>query len=159
MMRRFIFRLDNVLNIRKKQEEGVQRHFAVRRAELLRIENEIDALEEKMHRFMAENRMSEGSFTVMEVLAVDNYIARLEREIIRLERLRKEKQEEVSRILKILHDAKRARKVIENLKERQLGRYREEMNREELGELDDINQHIDRNREALTIETLPLEEL
>ena len=158
-MRRFIFRLENVLRLRKKQEESVQRRFAVKQAELLRIENQIDVLEGKMHRFMAQNRMSEGSFTVLEVLAVDNYISRLEREIRRLEDLRKEKQEEVSKILKLLHEAKRTRKVIENLKERELSRYRDEMNREEVGEIDDINQHIDRNRESLTIENSPLEEL
>jgi len=158
-MRRFIFRLENVLRIRKKQEESVQRRFATKRAELLRVEKQIDVLEGKMHRFMAQNRMSEGSFTVLEVLAVDNYISRLEREIRRLEDLRKEKQAEVSKILKLLHEAKRTRKVIENLKERELSRYRDEMNREEVGEIDDINQHIDRNRESLTIENSPLEEL
>jgi flagellar export protein FliJ len=158
-MRRFVFRLENVLRIRKKQEEAVQRRFAIKRSELFRIENQIDVLEGKMHRFMAQNRMSEGSFTVLEVLAVDNYISRLEREIRRLEDLRKEKQAEVSKILKLLHEAKRTRKVIENLKERELSRYRDEMNREEVGEIDDINQHIDRNRETLTIENSPLEEL
>jgi flagellar FliJ protein len=158
-MKRFYFRLDNVLRIRKKQEEGVQRQFAVRRAELLQIENLINALEEKMHRFMASNPMSEGSYTVMEVLAVDNYITRLEHEIKGLEELRKKKEEEVSRILNLLHEAKRARKVIENLKDRELERYRDEVSREELGQLDDVNQHINTNREALTIETSPLEEL
>jgi flagellar FliJ protein len=158
-MKRFYFRLDNVLRIRKKQEEGVQRQFAVRRAELLQLENQVDALEEKMHRFMASNPMSEGSYTVMEVLAVDNYITRLEREIKGLEELRKRKEEEVSRILSLLHEVKRTRKVIENLKDRQLERYRDEVNREELDQLDDVNQHINTNREALTIETSPLEEL
>ena len=108
----------------------------MKRAELFRIENQIDALEGKMHRFMAQNRMSEGSFTVLEVLAVDNYISRLEREIRKLEDLRREKQAEVSRILNLLHEAKRARKVIENLKERELARYSDEANREELGALD-----------------------
>jgi flagellar FliJ protein len=158
-MRRFIFRLENLLRIRMKQEEGVQRRFAMKRAELLRIENQIDDLEGKMHRFMAQNRMGEGSYTVLEVLAVDNYITRLEREILKLEELRREKQAEVSKILNLLHEAKRTRKVIENLKERELARYSDEVNREELGALDDINQHIDRNRESLTIDTSPLEEL
>jgi len=112
-----------------------------------------------MHRFMAQNQLGEGSFTVMEVLAVDNYISRLEHEIRGLEMLRKEKEEEVSTILALLHEAKRTRKVIENLKERQLERHQEEVNREETGELDDINQSISRNRETLTIDTSPLEEL
>ena len=158
-MRRFQFRLENVLNIRRKQEEGVQRQFAIRRAELLYIENNISDLGDKMHLFMAQNQLGEGSFTVMEVLAVDNYISRLEHEIRGLEMLRKEKEEEVSAILSILHEAKRTRKVIENLKERQLERHQEEVNREEAGELDDINQNISRNRETLTIDTSPLEEL
>jgi flagellar biosynthesis chaperone FliJ len=73
--------------------------------------------------------------------------------------LRKEKEEEVSVILSLLHEAKRTRKVIENLKDRQLERHREEVNREEAGELDDITQNISRNRETLTIDTSPLEEL
>jgi flagellar FliJ protein len=158
-VRRFTFRLENVLNIRRKQEEGVQRQFALRRAELLKIENDINNLGDKMHRFMAQNQIGEGSFTVMEVLAVDNYISRLEIEIQGLEMLRKEKEEEVSRILSLLHEAKRTRKVIENLKKRQLERHHDELNREEAGELDDINQNINRNRETLTIETSPLEEL
>jgi len=158
-VRRFQFRLENVLNIRRKQEEGVQRQFAVKRAELLHIENNINNLGDKMHRFMAQNQLGEGSFTVMEVLAVDNYISRLEHEIRGLEMLRKEKEEEVSTILALLHEAKRTRKVIENLKERQLERHQEEVNREETGELDDINQSISRNRETLTIDTSPLEEL
>jgi flagellar FliJ protein len=158
-VRRFTFRLENVLNIRRKQEEGVQRQFALRRAELLKIENDINNLGDKMHRFMAQNQIGEGSFTVMEVLAVDNYISRLELEIQGLEMLRKEKEEEVSRILSLLHEAKRTRKVIENLKKRQLERHHDELNREEAGELDDINQNINRNRETLTIETSPLEEL
>ena len=158
-MRRFHFRLENVLNIRRTQEEGVQRQFALRRAELLKMENDINNLGDKMHRFMAQNQIGEGSFTVMEVLAVDNYISRLELEIQGLEMLRKEKEEEVSRILSLLHEAKRTRKVIENLKKRQLERHHDELNREEAGELDDINQNINRNRETLTIETSPLEEL
>ncbi len=137
----------------------MQRQFALRRAELLKIENDINNLGDKMHRFMAQNQIGEGSFTVMEVLAVDNYISRLELEIQGLEMLRKEKEEEVSRILSLLHEAKRTRKVIENLKERQLERHHDELNREEAGELDDINQNINRNRETLTIETSPLEEL
>ena len=158
-MRRFQFRLENVLNIRRKQEEGVQRQFAMKRAELLYIEKNISDLGDKMHRFMAQNQLGEGSFTVMEVLAVDNYISRLEHEIRGLEILRKKKEKEVSTILNLLHEAKRTRKVIENLKTRQLERHRDELNREEAGELDDINQNISRNRQALTIDTSPLEEL
>ncbi len=157
-MRRFSFRLENVLRIRKKQEEGTELEFAKRKTELKNIQNEIAKLGERLHLFMRENRYSEGSFSVFEILAVDNYITRLEHDIKKLKARRDEKQQEVNRYLYLLREAKKARKVIENLRDRQLERYRDEVNREENIELDDINQNIQLNKEALTIEISPLEE-
>lgn len=157
-MRRFNFRLENVLQIRKKKEEGAEREFAKKKAELLKLQNEIEGMGQRLHNFMRENQYSEGTFSVFDILAVDNYIARVEHEINHLKQQREEKREEVERFLLLLKEAKKARKVIENLKERQLERYHEELNREEDIELDDINQNINLNKEALTIETSPLEE-
>jgi flagellar FliJ protein len=157
-MRRFRFRLENVLRIRKKQEEGTELEFAKRRTELMKIQNEIADLGDKLHLFMRENRYSKGLFSVFEILAVDNYITRLEHDIENLKARRDEKQQEVNRYLSLLREAKKARKVIENLRDRQLERYRDDVNREENIELDDINQNIQLNKEALTIEVSPLEE-
>jgi flagellar FliJ protein len=157
-MRRFSFRLENVLRIRKKQEEGTELEFAKRKTELKKIQSEIAKLGDKLHLFMRENQYSEGSFSVFDILAVDNYITRLEHDIKQLNARRDEKQQEVSRYLYLLREAKKARKVIENLRDRQLERYRDDVNREENIELDDINQNIQLNKETLTIEISPLEE-
>ncbi len=159
MAKRFDFRLENVLKLRQRQEETREREFAARRAQLLKIDGDIREHRGKLHSFIRESGYTEGTFTVLDIVAVDNYITRLEKTIEALEALRIRKEEEVHRVLQLLKDAKKARKVIENLKERELERHRSELNREENRELDDVCQHIGFNREALTIEDVPVEDM
>ncbi|MGQ9615718.1 MAG: flagellar export protein FliJ [Spirochaetota bacterium] len=157
-MKRFYFRLENVLRVRKKVEEGVEKEFSRRKAQLLRIEAEINELGRKLRSFIQENGNMDGVFSAAEMVAVDNYISRIEHSIKRLKERHRQMEEEVQRYLKLLLDAKKARKTIENLKERQINIYNEESSREEGIEIDDVNQNISRNQEKLTIETPPLEE-
>ncbi len=158
-MRRFYFRLENVLRVRKKLEEGVEREFSKRKAMLLRIEDEIRELGGKLQDFIQEHGNVLGVFTAAEIIAVDNYIARIEHNINRLKERRLDMEVEVRRYIELLREAKKARKTIETLRERQLGLYNEESSREEGIEIDDVNQKIGLNQEKLTIETPPLEEL
>jgi len=157
-LKRFYFRLENVLRVRKKIEEGVEREFSRRKAQLLKVEAEIHELGRKLHSFIHENGNMAGVFNAAEMIAVDNYISRIEHNIKKLKEKHKQLEEEVQRYLKLLMDVKKARKTIENLKERQVNIYNEESSREEGIEIDDVNQNINRNQEKLTIETPPLEE-
>lgn len=157
-MKRFYFRLENVLRVRKKVEEGVEREFSRRKAQLLRIEAEINELGRRLRSFIHENGNMAGVFSAAEMIAVDNYISRIEHNIKKLKEKHRQMEEEVQRYLKLLMDAKKARKTIETLKERQINVYNEESSREEGIEIDDVNQNINRNQEKLTIETPPLEE-
>jgi flagellar export protein FliJ len=159
MAKRFDFRLEHVLRFRQREEEAREREFAMQRAQLLSIDGDIQQNRDTLHSFIHENSRSEGTFTVLDIVAVDNYITRLEKTIEALEALRARKEEEVQNVLGLLKEAKKARKVIENLKERELERNREELNREENRELDDVSQHIGLNRETLTIEDVPMEDM
>jgi len=158
-LKRFEFRLGNVLRIRKKIEEGFERNFSKKRAELIKIENEVRNNENKYEGFIKENQFDTGSFRASEIVALDNYIKRMKINIKKLDNLKIKKQEEVKKVLAELNKAKKSRKVIENLKGRYVERYRYELNREENNELDDINQQIGINRERLTIEDLPMEDM
>jgi len=158
-MQRFAFRLENVLKVRKKTEEGIEKEFSQRKAELLKVENETRELRTKLYSFIKENQYSEGTFTVFDIIAVDNYISRIDRSIKVLKVLRSEKEIEVERVRALLKEAKKARKVIENLKERQWATYLEQMNKEENSELDDINHNVHLNKEKLTIEDVPIEDM
>lgn len=157
-MQRFSFRLENVLRIRKKIEEGVQRDFGRALSELMKAEEELNLAVKKLKRFIRENPLNEGVFSAYEIIAIDSYIARIEREIKNLFAVRAEKEEVMERVRGLLMEARKARKVMENLKRRKLERYFDDLNREENLELDDVNQKIGLNREKLSIEDLPIEE-
>lgn len=159
-MQRFTFRLENVLRIRRKLEEGVQRDFSRALGMLLRVKAELEGAVSRLRVFIRENRLSEGeTFTAFEIVAIDNYITLVEREIKRLRAVEKDREEEVARVRRILNDAKKARKVIENLKERKYERYLAELNREETIELDDVGQKIGLSRENLAMQDVSIEDM
>jgi flagellar FliJ protein len=158
-LERFTFRLENILKLRKKTEERSQLEFAKRRAVLLKVQREIEKSREKFQSFIRKNPFRQGTFTVTEIIAVDNYISKSRGKLEELDSLKQEKQQEVSAAMEELKEAKKARKVIERLKERKLEQYMSELNREEDNELDDVNQKIGINREKLTIEDVPLEDM
>jgi flagellar FliJ protein len=158
-LERFIFRLENVLKLRKKIEERVELEFSKKRAELVKVDLEIDGSRDTLQSFVNENLRIEGTFTATEIIAVDNYIHRVRGRIRQLRDLRKEKESEVNDALKVLKDARKSRKVIENLKDRKYRKYLEELNREENNNIDDITQNIGSKIEKLTIEDIPLEDM
>lgn len=158
-MKKFVFRLENILNFRKKIEDGAQQEFSKRKADLLKVENEMETVRENLKAFIRENPYKEGTFTVSEIVAVDNYISRTHGTIEQLTGRIIAKEDEVYKALGVLVEAKKERKVIENLKQRKFERYTDDLNRAENDELDDINQKIGLNREKLTIEDVPLEEM
>ena len=157
-MERFSFRLDNVLRIRKKIEENKERDFSMKKAELLRIEGEIKETRGKLKDFMRDNSYSNREFTAFDIVSVDNYISRIHHIIDGLFIIRDEREKEVQDSLGLLTEARKERKVIENLKDRMRSRYLCALEREQAIELDDVNQHIGSNKERLTIEDVPLEE-
>ena len=158
-MAKFNFRLERVLKLKKRIEEGSQREFSKRRAELLRVKREIEDVREKLKEFIEENPYTEGVFTAMEIVWLDNYISKTHKTIEILADQQKEKENEVIEALAVLREAKKERKVFENLRDRLWERYKDEQQKTENKELDDINQKIGLNREKLTIEDVPLEDM
>lgn len=157
-MERFSFRLENILRLKVKLEENKERDFSKRRAELLRIEQEMTETRGKLVVFMRENSYREGLFTAADIVSIDNYIARVQNQLEGLSGQRSDKKREVQDTLDILKEAKKERKTIETLKQRLLDRYLYLLGREEDSEIDDVNGHIAMNKERLTIEDVPLEE-
>lgn len=158
-MQRFTFRLEHVLRFRMNKEEGVQRELSLRRAQLLRIDGQLRELRSTMSRFVRETGYGEGEFSPLEAVAVDSYIARLAGSIKGLQEVRRRKALEVDRFMELLVEARKARKVIEVLKERQWSRYLDEVDREEAAALDDVTRNMRLSRERLFIEETPLEDL
>jgi flagellar export protein FliJ len=158
-VRRFAFRLDNVLRIRKKLEEAAQRDFARSLGELLDAKSKLERAAERLRTFIKEHRIEGGVFTAAEIVMIDNYIALVKKNIQELRAVKEEKEREMNRLLLLLKEAKKARKLMENLKARKLERYMEELNREETVELDDVTQKMGLNREKLTVEDSLIEDM
>ena len=137
-MKRFVFRLDRVLKLRKQIEEKIERELALKNAEYIAVKNEIERNKEELKLFISESSITGGSFSIEEIQAADNYIYRLEKRIKEL---------------------KKARKVLEKLRDKRLNEYINAVNREEVNELDDINQKLEFNKERLVVKDLPLEEI
>ena len=119
----------------------------------------MDEVKEKLRDFIEKNPYTEGVFSATEIIWLDNYISKTHRTIQNLTDKQKEKELEVIEALAVLREAKKERKVFENLRDRLWERYREEQQRTENKELDDINQKIGLNREKLTIDDVPLEDM
>ena len=158
-MERFVFRLENVLKLRKKIEERVELEFSKKRAELVKVDLEINGSKDTLRNFVNDNLRIEGTFSADQVVAVDNYIHRIRGRIRYLNDLRQEKESEVNDALEVLKDARKSRKAIENLKDRKYRKYLEELNREENDHIDDITQNIGSKIEKLTIEDIVLEDM
>ena len=155
----FVFRLERVLKYRKKLEEEAQRDFSKKRGELMKIMNRIDEEREKLGHFVKDHSLKEGVFSAFELVAVDNYISRSHDSIQKLKSREKAKEGEVSAALGVLTESKKASKLLENLKKRRYEKYLDGERRAENIELDDINQKISVNREKLTIENVPVEDM
>jgi flagellar export protein FliJ len=115
--------------------------------------------QKKLKEFLKENTLEGGVYTASELVWIDDYITRSHRLIEHLVSQKEEKQCAVNEARDILRDAKKERKVIEVLKERQWQRYCEELYRMENSETDDINQQISLNKEKLTIEDTFVEDM
>lgn len=158
-MKKFVFRLDRVLKLRRQIEERIEIEFALKNSEYIAVKNEIERNKEELMLFISENSIMEGSFSIEEIQAADNYIFRLEKRIKDLKVELDEKKKELDRVRELLNEAKKARKILEKLREKRLNEYVNAVNREEVNELDDINQKLEFNKERLVVKNLPLEEI
>lgn len=154
----FYFRLENILKLRERIEQNKLIDFSRKRQKLLELERELSAQAGKLSDFIRDNHF-EGIFTASEIMAVDNYIYRLRKKIDQLRENLRKREEEARIALQELTEAKKSRKVMENLKARHWERFLLSLKREEEAEVDEINQKINLNRERLTIEDIPTEEM
>ncbi len=141
MAKKFQFRLEQVLNLRKQIEEVRVRELAQAQGQLLRIEESIKAHAVEELNFLKNYGDFEknGEFNVDEVMTYCDFkewLLRQEKEYRRRERewiiAVEQRRQEVVR-------ASRARRLLENLKEKQLKIYSQEVLGEEKRFLDEIS--------------------
>ncbi len=141
MAKRFQFRLEQVLNLRKQVEEVRVRELSQAQGELLKIEEAIRAHSAQEHDFLGKFGDFEkiGNFSVDQVMTYCDFKEWLSRQEKEYRRREKEWAKEVEKRRQAVIKVSRARRLLENLKEKQFRTYSQEVLGEEQRFLDEIS--------------------
>jgi len=142
-MKKFEFRLEQVLKIRHQQEIMVQKEFAKVQAEhKIEVAKLTKIFDDKRVTFDSLKDKQRTGFDSTIYMAHMKFIEKLNLDID-IQRINVSKKEaELSKKRKELLEAVKKRKILENLKEKKLEEYNYEMNQEEQKFLDDISQRL-----------------
>jgi flagellar FliJ protein len=134
-MKRFSFRLERVLRLRRHHEQEWEIALGRITGECVRLRSRIDELRGARGHVAGESRTA---YDLSHELAKAAYVVRLDAEARRLEKELAQKEEKRKEVQEEFLKASRARKVIDKLREREEASYYAEERREEARELDDI---------------------
>jgi len=148
-MKKFKFKLEKLLDLRKIKEKEVQSELAyivgiqnIKKIEQEKVKNGI--LQQKSD---YKNKLKQKSFSGREAIMFEQYIDISLRAIEVSEKKIEEMEPEINEIRERLIEASRERKVVEKLKEKKLEEFEAELLREMNKEADDINMKVYARRE------------
>lgn len=139
-MKKFEFRLQRVLEIKEELEKQKERELGEAQKVVLDIIEKIENLN-AIHlqcRQELEKKTSEEKVDTIEMQNYYRYLKQIENNIERQLQLKFEAETELERRRVILIEASKERKILENLKERKISLYQEELNRFEQNIIDEI---------------------
>lgn len=139
-MKKFKFKLDPVLNLRKKEEEAIAQELAVVQSERLKILNIIETIESGIQsQYLIIKDTYANSIDINVIRLATQYLKSLKTRKADAEIEVKKKDEEILKIKDRLAEAMKKRKIIEKLKENKFEQYREEFNKNDNFIMDEIN--------------------
>ena len=140
-MKRFHFRLDALLDMKKRAEEDVKKELAKKNAEIASARKEREDIGARLSVFLVEEK--EQRLRVLDLLALRfsiSYRGHLQREMADRDRLLEKLAAEAERIRLRLVAARKETRVLELLREKRLARWKKEYRKEEREYLDDVSQ-------------------
>lgn len=153
MAKRFQFRLETLLRVRRLNEREAKRKVAAKQAEIARI----DELSRQARReiLSQENELrSEQSVGKLNVAALStrrSWIAHLQRMLLLHKQMRLERRGELQTVSAELSRVRTQTQIVEKLRERRWGRYLKDRDRREQAESDEMA------RQLLYVRQRPLE--
>ena len=138
-MAKFVYRMENILNIKYKLEEQAKQEYMVVRVRLNEEEEKLNALQNRKQEYFAQYRdLLKERLDVLQIetckeaiLLMDEYIAAQEQVVARVE-------EELEQAIAKMKEAIKERKIHEKLKEKQFEIFLQELNQEEMKEIDQL---------------------
>ncbi|HNY12476.1 MAG TPA: flagellar export protein FliJ [Candidatus Wallbacteria bacterium] len=139
-MKKFKFKLDPVLNLRKKEEDAIAQELALVQAERLRILNIIGNLDREIQsQYLIIKDTYANSIDINVIRMATQYLKSLKTRKVAAEADVKKKDEEILKIKDRLAEAMKKRKIIEKLKENKFEQYRDEFNKSDNITMDEMN--------------------
>ncbi|MCE9581653.1 MAG: flagellar export protein FliJ [Planctomycetes bacterium] len=140
-MKRFEFRLESLVNLRRATEEAAKRAFGVARTAEERQATEVKRFEDAERRAVAELRGAQatGEVRVAELLAHQRHLGALARRVAAEKVRLGELKGEVTKTRAALVAAARDRKALDRLRERRLAEWTVEMLKDEQRALDEAS--------------------
>jgi flagellar FliJ protein len=143
-MAKFVFRLEAVLRHRKMIEQEKQRDLAAAAARFAEVERELKGLEGTMRETnddVRRNRLT-GRLDVGFITAHRRFLLGMQRKAVELATRLAAAQRDVDAARAALAEAAKQRMVLEKLREKQRARWREELDRKELAQLDEVGMQL-----------------
>jgi flagellar export protein FliJ len=140
-MKRFRYRLQTLLDIKKRKEEEIKRKLAEKNGQVFRAQKQLKELHEQLAQFQAsekKQRMQSVSIHALRASIVYRYklqadIAGKGKEIVQC-------KQDAQNIVKLLTEAKKECKVLEILRDKKLAEWKREYKIEEQEFTDDVSQ-------------------
>ncbi len=138
-MARFIYRMQNILDIKYKLEEQAKQNYMAVRARLNEAEERLSYLKNRHMQYMREYRgLVSKRLDLLEIeqckdaiLIMEDYIADQQLVVAQIE-------QELEEAVRLMNEAMQERKIHEKLKENQFEVFKQEMNQQEMKEIDQL---------------------
>jgi flagellar FliJ protein len=138
---KFVFKLQALLRQRKHVERQWQRELAARQQALVRCQDELRELNDRVQATSDEVRRNHlvGVLDMSLLTAHRRYLLASQRQALAIAQKIAAAQSGVSEAQTALTEAAKQRKIIEKLREKQLARRQEEEHRREMNAADELN--------------------
>lgn len=148
-MARFIYRMQNILDIKYKLEEQAKQNYMEVRARLNAAEEELRHLEERSWQYMAAYKvLVSDRLDVLEIEQCKNAIILMEEYISNQQSVIQSIELELEEAVRRMNEAMKDRKIHEKLKENQFELFKQELNKEEEKEIDQLVSYQYNNRNS-----------
>jgi flagellar FliJ protein len=143
-MAQFVFRLQAVLRHRKAVEQEKLRDLAAAMTRLKAVEDELKALEQSMRETSEDVRRNHltGRLDVAFITAHRRFLLGMQRKALELATKIAAAGRDVEVVQTALAEAAKQRMMLDKLREKQHARWREELERKELAQLDEVGMQI-----------------
>ncbi len=140
MAKRFTFRFDTMLKVRRQREDQHKRVVAGRLRQITQVHEQIGAIDRQIQDEIGAVRAGQeaGTIDIQQVMRHRSWLSHLHRGSLEAEGRLRFLEARLAQERAVLTEAVKQRRILDKLKERQWRRYRQEEDRRETRESDEL---------------------